>query len=349
MFGEAQAMGAVLSALLAGFATLFRSHLALQLEILALRHQLAIYRRTVKRPRIRPGDRMFWSWLSRRWAKWREALVFVQPATVISWQRKRFRDHWARMSRAGKPGRPPIRKEIRELIRKISGANPLWGTPRIIGELGKLGIDVAKSTVDKYRVRSRKPSSPTWKAFLKNHVTDLVSIDFFIVPTIRFKLLFVLIVLSHARRTVIHFNVTENPTAQWTAQQIIEAFPWDSAPKYLLRDRDAIYRSAFQQRVHGMGIEQVLSAPRSPWQNPFVERLIGTLRRDCLDHVIVLNDRHLRRIVARYVDYYHDWRTHLSLSMDAPNPRAVHRPDRGRVVEIAELGGLHHHYERIAA
>ena len=146
-------MGAVLSALLAGFATLFRSHLALQLEILALRHQLAIYQRTVKRPRIRPADRMFWSWLSRRWARWREALVFVQPATVISWQRKRFRDHWARMSRAGKPGRPPISKEIRELIRKISGANPLWGTPRIIGELGKLGIDVAKSTVDKYRVR----------------------------------------------------------------------------------------------------------------------------------------------------------------------------------------------------
>ena len=224
-------MGAVLSALLAGFATLFRSHLALHLEILALRHQLAIYRRTVKRPRIRPGDRMFWSWLSSRWAGWRQALVFVQPATVISWQRKRLRDHWARMGRAGKPGRPPISKEIRELIRKISGANPLWGTPRIIGELGKLGIDVAKSTVDKYRIRPRKPSSPTWKAFLKNHITDMVSIDFFIVATIRFKLLFVLVVLAHARRTVIHFNVTENPTAQWTAQQIIEAFPCASAER----------------------------------------------------------------------------------------------------------------------
>ena len=260
-----------------------------------------------------------------------------------------FRDHWSRMIRAGQPCRPPISKEICELIRKISGANPLWGTPRIIGELGKLGIRVAKSTVDKYRVRPRKPSSPTWKTFLKNHLTDLVSIDFFIVPTLRFKLLFVLVALAHSRRKVIYFNITEHPTALWTGQQIIEAFPWDSAPRYLLRDRDTIYGSAFQRRVQSMGIEQVLSAPRSPWQNPFVERLIGTLRRDCLDHVVVLNERHLRRIVARYLDYYHDWRTHLSLSQDAPNPRPMHPPDRGRVVEFPDIGGLHHHYERLAA
>ena len=342
-------MQAVFLALLAGFARLFRSHLALQLEIMALRHQMAIYQRSVERPRIRPVDRVFWSWLSVRWSGWREALVFVQPATVIAWQRKRFRDHWSRLSRAGKPGRPPITKEIRELIQRVSGANPLWGTPRIIGELGKLGIEVAKSTVDKYRVRPPKPSSPTWKAFLQNHVTDLVSIDFFIVPTIRFKLLFVLIVLAHSRRKVIHFNVTENPTAEWTGQQIVEAFPWESSPRYLLRDRDGIYGSAFQRRVQSMGIEQVLSAPRSPWQNPFVERLIGTLRRDCLNHVIVLDERHLRRIVARYLDYYHDWRTHLSLSKDAPNPRTVHSPDRGGVVEFPDVGGLHHHYERLAA
>jgi putative transposase len=321
----------------------------LQVEIVALRHQLAVYRRSVRRPHIRPADRVLWSWLSHHWATWRGALIFVQPATVLRWQRTRFRDHWARLSGSGTPGRPPISQDIRELIRKVSGANPLWGTPRIMGELGKLGIQVAKSTVDKYRSRSRKPPSPTWKAFLKNHVNDLVSIDFFIVPTIRFKLLFVLVVLAHARRKVIHCNLTENPTAHWTAQQIIEAFPWDSAPRYLLRDRDTIYGGAFQQRVQSMGIEQVLSAPRSPWQNPFVERLIGSLRRDCLDHVIVLNERHLRRILARYLDYYHDWRTHLSLSMDAPNPRTVHPPQQGRVVEVAELGGLHHHYERLAA
>jgi putative transposase len=175
-----------------------------------------------------------------------------------------------------------------------------------------------------------------------------VSINFCIVPTIQFKVLFVLIVLAHSRRKVLHFNVTENPTAQWTAQQIVEAFPWDGAPKYLLRDRDAIYGVAFQKRIHAMGIKEVLSAPRSPWQNPFVERLIGTLRRDCLDHVIALNERQLRRVVARYLDYYHDWRTHLSLSMDAPNPRTVHLPDLGKVVAFPEVGGLHHHYERLA-
>lgn len=276
-------------------------------------------------------------------------LVIVQPATVIAWQRKRIREHWARLSSARKPGRPRISEEIRELIRTISAANPLWGTPRIVGEVGKLGINVAKSTVDKYRVRSGKTPSPTWKAFLSNHINDLVSIDFLIVPTIRFKLLYVLIVLEHSRRRVLHFNVTAHPTALWTAQQIVEAFPWDSAPKYLLRDRDAIYGGEFRKRIHAMGIEQVLSAPRSPWQNPFVERLIGTLRRDCLDHVIALNECHLRRVIGRYLNYYHDWRTHLSLSMDAPNPRVVHRPDQGRVVAFPEVGGLHHHYERPAA
>src|SRR6202011_5261800 len=247
-------MPAVVYEFLGTLGTLFRSQLSLRVENVALRHQLAIYQRTVERPSIQPGDRILWSWLSRRWARWREALVFVQPETVVAWQRKRFRDHWARLSRAGKPGRPLICEEIRQLIRKVSGANPLWGTPRIVGELGKLGIKVAKSTVDKYRVRSGKPPSPTWKAFLKNHINDLVSIDFGIVPTIRFKLLFVLVVLAHSRRKVLHFNVTENPTAQWTGQQIVEPFPWDCAPKYLLRDRDAIYGGAFQKRINAMGI-----------------------------------------------------------------------------------------------
>ena len=204
-----------------------------------------------------------------------------------------------------------------------------------MGELGKLGIEVAKSTVEKYRVRSSKPPSPTWRAFLTNHVTDLVSIDFFTVPTVNFKVIFVLIVLAHDRRRVVHFNVTENPTDQWAAQQIIEAFPWDSAPKYLLRDRDAIFADAFRRRVESLGIAQVLSAPRSPWQNPYVERLIGTLRRDCLDHVIVLNANHARRILASYLRYYHRWRTHLSLAMDAPDPRAVHPPDQGGCCRIS--------------
>ncbi len=240
-------------------------------------------------------------------------------------------------------------KEVRALIRKLSKANPLWGSPRIVGELRKLGIDVAKSTVEKYRERPRKPSSPTWKAFLENHVTELVAMDFFVVPTVDFKVLFVLVILAHDRRRVVHFNVTEHPTEQWTAQQIVEAFPWDEAPRYLLRDRDSIYGVSFQRRVSGLGIEEVRTAPRSPWQNPFVERFIGSIRRDCLDHVIVLNERHLKTLLSRYFEYYHRWRTHQSLAMDCPEPRVIQLPDLGPVKEVPEVGGLHHHYERPAA
>ena len=217
-------------ALLAFVSSLFRSRVSLQLEILALQHQLAIYHRSIRRPQVRLTDRLFWSWLSRGWSRWREALVFVQPATVLAWQRKRFRDHWAHLSRRH-PGRPAIPKEVRELIRDISAANPQWGSPRILGEVRKLGIPVAKSTVETYRVRPRRPPSPAWRTFLKTHVTELVALDFFTVPTVGFKVLFVLIVLAHNRRKVVHFNVTEHPTAQWTAQQLVEAFPWDTPPK----------------------------------------------------------------------------------------------------------------------
>ncbi len=342
-------MRTLICALVAFVSTLFRSRLALQLENVALRHQLTVYQRTAHRPRINPGDRVLWSWLSRGWSGWRNALVIVQTETVIAWQRKRFRDHWAKLSKQGGPGRPPVSKDIRALIRKMSEANTGWGSPRIVGELRKLGIDVAKSTVEKYRVRPKKLPSPTWKAFLKNHVRDLVSIDFFVVPTVRFKVLFVLVVLAHHRRKVVHFNVTEHPTAQWTGQQIIEAFPWDTAPRYLLRDRDGIYGIQFQRKVKSMGIEEVLTAPRSPWQNAFVERVIGSIRRDCLDHVIVLNERHLKRILARYFNYYHRWRTHLSLGMDSPESRSVQPPALGKIVQFPEVGGLHHHYERLAA
>lgn len=212
-------------ALLAVISTVARSRFSLQLEVVALRHQLSVYRRSVKRPKIRPGDRILWSWLSRLWPGWREVLAFVQPGTVLSWQRRRFREHWARLSPYGPPGRPTVSKEVQDLIRRISRANPDWGSPRIVGELGKLGIAVAKSTVEKYRIRSSKPPSSTWRAFLKNHVADLVSIDFFTIPTIRFKILFVLVVLLHHRRKVVYFNVTENPTAQWAAQQNRRSLP----------------------------------------------------------------------------------------------------------------------------
>jgi putative transposase len=327
----------------------FRTRTSLQLENLALRHQLTVYQRSDATPRIQPVDRLFWSWLSRVWSGWRGALVFVQPRTIIAWQRKRFRDHWSRLSGTTKPGRPSTSARIRQLIQRMSKANPQWGSPRIVGELAKIGIVVAKSTVEKYMVRKRKPPSPTWRAFLRSHVKDLVSIDFFVVPTIRFQVLFVLIVLAHHRRRVVHFGVTERPTAEWTAQQIVNAFPWHDAPGYLLRDGDSIYGAHFRKRVTNMGIEEVLTAPRSPWQSPFVERVIGSIRRDCLDHVIVLSQEHLRRILRSYFDYYHDWRTHLSLDMDCPQPRAVQPAEAGEIIEIPEVGCLHHHDEGRAA
>lgn len=221
----------VIAALLAFVATLFRSRTSLRLENLALRHQLAVYKQTVHRPRLHPSDRLLWAWLSRVWSGWQDTLTFVQPRTVIAWQQKRFRDHWRRLSQHGTPGRPLIAKEVRALIQSMWLANPTWGSPRIVGELHKLGIDVAKSTVEKYRVRPQKPSSPTWKTFLKNHVKDVVSMDFFIVPTVTCRVLFVLVILAHERRRVVHFHVTEYPTAQWTAQQVIEAFPWDETPR----------------------------------------------------------------------------------------------------------------------
>lgn len=290
-----------------------------------------------------------WSWLSRLWPGWQAALAVVQPRTVIVWQRRRFRDHWRCLSQKGKPGRPAIAKEVQRLIRDMSQANPTWGAPRIVGELCKLGIDVAQSTVEKYRVRPCQPPSPTWKIFLKNHVTELISLDFFVVPTVTYKVLFVLLILAHERRRVVHFNITEHPTAQWTAQQVVEAFPWDEAPRYLLRDRDRIYGAAFRRRVHNIGIAEVVIAPRSPWQNPYVERLIGSIRRECLDHMLILQEQHLRSILTSYFGYYHVWRTHLSLAMDWPKPRQVQWPECGKVIAIPEVGGLHHHYQRRVA
>jgi putative transposase len=327
-------------------ASLFQSRASLCLEHVALRHQLAVYQQTVHRPRLHATDRLVWAWLARLWPGWPDALAFVQPRTVIAWQRQRFRDYWRQLSQHGTPGRPAVAREVRALIQDMWQANPTWGSPRIVGELRKLGIEVAKSTVEKYRVRPRKPPSPIWKAFLQNHVKDLVSMDFFVVPTATYQVLFVLVIMAHERRQIMHYNVTEHPTAAWTAQQVVDAFPWDEAPRYLLHDRDRIYGDAFRRRVRHMGIEEVLIAPRSPWQNPYVERLIGSVRRECLDHVIVLHERHLRRLLTSYFLYYHAWRTHRALDMDAPIPRPVHPPALGPIREVPEVGGLHHHYER---
>jgi putative transposase len=324
-------------------------HHQLALENLALRHQLAVYKRTVTRPKLRRTDRLVWVWLARVWDAWRQPLLIVTPDTVLRWQRRRFRAHWT--TRSGRPtgGRPPINADLKALVRKMAAANPLWGAPRIHGELLKLGIDVAERTVSRLISKRRPPPSQTWRTFLTNHGRDLVSLDFFTVPTAGLRVLFVLVVLAHHRRRLVHFNVTEHPTAQWTAQQIVDAFPNDTEPSYLLRDRDQVYGHAFRHRVKGMGIGEILTAPSSPWQNPFAERLIGSIRRECLDHVLVLSEPHLRRILTAYVAYYHRARTHLSLDKDAPDVRPVERPEAGRVVALPEVGGLHHRYVRQAA
>ena len=231
----------------------------------------------------------------------------------------------------------------------MARANPLWGAPRIHGELLKLGFTISQRSVARIMPRRQGPPSQSWRTFLSNHVADLVAVDFFVVPTATFRILFVFVVLLHHRRQVVHFNVTRAPTSAWTAQQILEAFPEDSAPRYFIRDRDAVYGDTFRRRVEGMGIAEVLTAARSPWQNPYAERMIGTIRRDLLDHVIVLGEEHLRRQLHRYLRYYHGARTHLSLAKDAPEPRPVEPPELGNVVAVPEVGGLHHRYFRRAA
>jgi len=275
--------------------------------------------------------------------------VIVTPDTVLRWQRRRFRDYWTTLSGRPTVGRPPVNAEIKALVAQVAAANPLWGAPRIHGELLKLGIAVSERTVSRLMPKRSGPPSQTWRAFLTNHVQDLVSIDFFAVPTVRLRVLFVLVVLAHHRRRILHFNVTEHPTAEWSAQQIMDALPDDATPAYLLRDRDSVYGGSFRQRVKSLRICEVLTAVRSPWQNPFVGRLIGSIRRECLDQVVVLSESHLRRILVRYLAYYHRARTHLSLDKDAPDPRPIASPVFGRIVEIPEVGGLHHRYERRAA
>ena len=339
-----------LKTLLPTLSSILRSRAALQLENLALRHQIGVLQRSARRrPKLTSRDRLLWMCLSRLWSDWRSALAIVQPETVLAWHRAGFRLFWTWKVRRGQPGRPVISREVRDLIRKMCRENPGWGAPRIHGELLKLGIDIGESSVSKYMVRGRKPPSQTWRTFLENHAQQLVSIDFFTVPTLRFQVLYVFLVLAHDRRRILHFNVTAHPTAEWTGQQLREAFPFAQLPRYLLRDRDAIFGDAFRGQVRDMGIQEVLCTPRSPWQRAYVERVIGSIRRECLDHVIVFDESSLRRILRSYLDYYHRSRTHLSLGKDSPEPRPIQPPKMGSVVAVPQVGGLHHRYERRAA
>src|SRR5215831_16036747 len=321
---------------------------AIALENLALRHQLLVLRRSVRRPRLARRDRILWVWLSSIWAGWRSSLVIVQPATVLAWHRRGFQLYWRWKSRPNPVGRPQLDAEIRSLIHQMARDNPTWGRRRIQAELALLGHEVAELTIAKYLHRTSPRPSPTWRAFLSAHARELVAIDFFVVPTLTFRLLFAFVVLRHHRRELVHFNVTDHPTAAWTARQLVEAFPDDTAPTYLLRDRDGVYGDDFARRVKGMGIREVLTAPRAPWQNPFVERVIGSIRRECLDHFLILSEAHLRRLLRAYLGYYNTVRPHQALENNSPRPREVQPPARGRVVAIPQIGGLHHHYQRVA-
>ena len=326
-------------------ASLFKSRTRLEVEILILRQQLSVLRRKApKRPRLTNFDRVAFVWLYRLCPAVIDAVTIIRPETLLRWHRVGFRLYWRWKSRP-LGGRLPVCKDVRDLIRKMSVANPLWGAPRIHGELLKLGFEISQTTVAKYMPRHRRPPSQGWKTFLRNHADGIASIYLVIVPTIGFQLLYGLVILQHGRRQVLTINVTGHPTAEWIARQITDAFAWDNAPRYLIRDRDGAYGGTFIERLRAMGIRDHPVAPRSPWQNGYVERLIGSIRRECLDHVVVLGERHLRRILKSYAIYYNEVRTHLSLAKDAPRPRAIQRI--GRIVSLPVLAGLHHNYVRV--
>ncbi len=334
--------------LLALVNTLLADRSRLALENVALRQQVAVLKRSVKRAKIADSDRVFWILMRRLLESWRDTLLIVKPETVIKWHRKGWRYYWRRKSLRGKPGRPGIDPQVIELIRRMSRDNVTWGAPRIHSELALLGHEIAESTVAKYMVRYPRQPSQTWRTFMANHMSVTAACDFFVVRTLTFKALYCFVVVSHERRTILHINVTQHPTDEWTARQILEAFPGNNfVPKYLHRDRDSIYGGAFRKTMSILGINPVISAKQSPWQNPFAERVIGSIRRECTDHIIPLGERHLTRVLRRYATYYNESRTHLSLDRNSPSPRLVEKGN-GDVVAIPHLAGLHHRYARAA-
>jgi transposase InsO family protein len=330
---------------LAVLASPFKSKLRLEAENAVLRHQLIVVRRRLPgRVRLTNPDRWFLIQLYRWFPSILQVLTIIRPETLVRWHRAGFRCSWRWKSRP-QGGRPQIDTELRVLIRRMSVENPLWGAPRIHGELLKLGFEVAQSSVAKYMVKRRGPPSQGWWTFLRNHAPDIAAMDLFVVPTLGFDLLYAFVIVRLDRRDLVWINVTANPTAEWVARQITEAFPWDEAPHYLIRDRDRIYGSVVTRRLRAMGIRDKPTAPASPWQNGFAERLIGSIRRECVDHIIVLGEMHLRRVLKSYADYYNCVRTHRSLNKDAPVSRPVQRT--GVISSRAILGGLHHRYVRV--
>ena len=330
---------------LALFASPFKSKGRLEAENAALRYQLIIFRRRVRgRVRLTNGDRVFLIQLYRWFPSVLKAITIIRPETLVRWHRAGFRRYWRWKSRA-LGGRPQIDPDLRALIRRMSIENPLWGAPRIHGELLKLGFEVAQSSVAKYMVKRCGPPSQGWRTFLCNHAPDIAAMDLFVAPTIGFDLLYVFVIIRLGRRNLVWINVTPHPTAEWIACQITEAFPWKEAPRYLIRDRDCVYGAAVTHRLGAMGIRDRPIAPGSPWQNGFAERLIGSIRRECVDHMVVLGEAHLRRILTKYAAYYNELRTHRSLGKNAPIHRAIQHV--GRIASVPVLSGLHHHYCRI--
>ena len=338
-------MSGLLSIFLALLTVPFKSKSRLEAENTALRRQLIVLRRKMRgRVRLTNNDRWFLIQLYRWFPSILQVLTIVQPETLVRWHRAGFRCYWRWKSRP-RGGRPQIETDLRALIRQMSMENPLWGAPRIHGELLKLGFEVAQSSVAKYMVKRRGPPSQGWRTFLRNHAPDIAAMDLFVAPTIGFDLLYAFVIVRLSRRDLVWINVTTNPTAEWIARQLTEAFPWNEAPPYLIRDRDRIYGTIVTRRLRAMGIRDKPTAPGSPWQNGFAERLIGSIRRECVDQFIVLGETHLRRILRAYAGYYNDIRTHRSLNKDAPVSRSVQRT--GIISSRPILGGLHHHYVRV--
>ena len=338
-------MATLLCFWLALLAAPFRSKTRLEAENAALRHQLAVLRRKVRgRVHFTNGDRWFFVQLYIWFPSILKTIAIIRPETLVRWHRAGFRRYWRWKSRP-LGGRPQIGADLRALIPRMSVDNPLWGAPRIHGELLKLGFEVAQSSVAKYMVKRNGPPSQGWATFLRNHAPNIAAMDLFVVPTISFDLLYAFVIVRLDRRDLVWINVTANPTAEWIARQLTEAFPWDEAPRYLIRDRDQAYGAAVTRRLRAMGIRDKPIAPASPWQNGFAERLIGSIRRECTEHIIAVGEGHLRRVLRSYAHYYNELRTHRSLNKDAPIHRLIENV--GAIASTPILGGLHHRYGRI--
>jgi len=337
----------------ATFSKILRSRRDLLLENLASRQQLAVLTRKQPRPHPSLAHKLFWVLLRRLWSDWRKALLIVEPATVVRWHRKGFKLYWKWISRhRASAGRKPLSKELRELIFRVVAENPSWGAPRIHGELKMLGFDVSERTVLRWMRKAPQSPAPAkqWAAFLSNHREVIVAMDFFTVPTLTFGLLYCFFVIAHDRRRVVHFNVTKHPTSAWVIQQLREAFPYDSAPSYLIFDRGSYFNQEVMETMKSFGIEPKRTGFQSPWQNGVAERFVGSCRRELLDHVIVLNERHLKRLMNEYIRYYGDDRTHLGLGKQTPNGRKVAESTNVscKVISMPRVGGLHHRYNLAA-